>query len=151
MRIRCLAVVLLLYGFPLVAQKTSGPQTAENFYQQGLAALQRHNLPTAEADFKQAIRLSPAHANARNSLGWIFLSQREFPAAIAEFRVAIKLKPTLARAHLNLSSALTQEGSLEEALSEGRFAVRLAPNDSQAHRNLGRILSFRKGSGWRHC
>ena len=75
--------VLLFLSISLSAQKA--PDTADGLYRQGLAALQHSNSKAAEADFRKAIRLSPAHADAHNLLGWILLSRRKLPKRSPNF------------------------------------------------------------------
>src|SRR4029077_18776632 len=97
---------------------------------EGLAALQSGDYPTARKQFETAIRLNPDSPEAHNYLGWVLYATVEIKPAIAEFETAIRLEPSLAEAHVNLSAALAQANDPPGATREAREAIALTPQSA---------------------
>src|SRR5215471_13574863 len=85
--------------------------------------------------FQEAIRLRPDDAEARNSIGLVYVQSGEDEKAIAAFREAIKLRPDYADAHQNLGAVLTTSDAAE-AVRELETAVKLQPTLLKAQYNL---------------
>jgi tetratricopeptide (TPR) repeat protein/tRNA A-37 threonylcarbamoyl transferase component Bud32 len=109
--------------------------------------LQRRGDPGATAALakgvealREAVRLKPDFAEARQSLASALIGQGKPSEAVAALREAIRLKPDLGEAHTNLGVALSAEGKLPEAIATYREAIRLKPDDALAHDNLGNAL-----------
>src|SRR6266849_3750962 len=96
----------LTQSAPSTAQQTKAPAQAEAIYAEGMQALQRGDLSTAETAFEKVLRLAPGSAEARNSLGWVLLAQEKIDPAIREFQAAVRLKPEFPQARINLANAL---------------------------------------------
>jgi TolB-like protein len=112
------------------------------------------NLPTAIAEYTEAIRLDPDYAlafarRAEALSGYAAefatgaATREGFEKAEADARRAIALAPQLAQAHLALASVL-QEGTLnfEQANEEYERAVALAPGDAQVVRLSGVFAAY---------
>ena len=117
-RFAALAALILCAGGSarLYAQATpqssagTAAERADALYRAGIAALQQRDLAAAQADFEQAVKLSPRSAEAHNSLGWVLLARQQLDAAIAEFNAALDIRTDFFQAYLNLSSALLEKG-----------------------------------------
>jgi len=94
----------------------------------------------AIAQYKEALRLRPDNAAARNSLGSALDAKGQHDAAIAEFKEAIRLKPDNAAAHYNLGFALNADGQRDAAIAEYKEALRPEPDFAAAQNNLGSAL-----------
>ncbi len=104
-------------------------------------------LGEAEAEFREAIRLTPRYADATANLGALYARQRRYAEAIAELRRAIALSPELENARVNLAFALdnagiefAREGKPAEAVALFREATDLLPAEATFWRNLGQAL-----------
>jgi Flp pilus assembly protein TadD len=102
----------------------------------------------AESAGREAVRLRPQDARARNSLAIALWEQGKEDEAIAAYREAVRLEPDSARPHCNLGLALATQrapakaiAAYPEAIAELREAIRLEPNDVSPHINLGYVLS----------
>jgi tetratricopeptide (TPR) repeat protein len=108
------------------------------------------------AAFQDAIRLRPGYAEARNSLGLVFVQTGDDEKAIAAFREAIRLRPDFADAHQNLGAVLTvsdpaeavreleRASSLEPRLLKAQYNLALAYEASPAHGPAKAIDQLRK-------
>jgi Flp pilus assembly protein TadD len=107
----------------------------------------------ATAAFREAVRLDPSHADARQNLEELeaegaqaqqhlaqaqeLLDRRqEYGAALRECEAAIALAPDLAEAHNFRGLVLDALGRAGQAMAAYREAVRLAPGLIDAQRNL---------------
>ncbi len=103
----------------------------------------------AEA-LKEATVLTPADAEAWNSLGVALVRLGDTAAGIGALRRALALAPTHAEAERNLGVALDRQGRSDEAAEHYRAFLRLAPAGDPARgevrRRLGEIEG-RKGDG----
>lgn len=105
-------------------------------YNLGTWLAHRGELPRAERELEEAIRLRPRFADAHFNLGNTFFLEQRLPEAMAEYREAIGLQPARADFHVGLGSALYFSGRRPEALAEYEQALRLRPGDPQIERNL---------------
>jgi tetratricopeptide (TPR) repeat protein len=87
------------------------------------------------AAFREAIRLRPDFAEARNHLGLVLIQGGDDNAGIAELREAVRIRPDDAEARTNLGAALTPTDA-EAAIRELERAVTLAPTSVKALFNL---------------
>jgi tetratricopeptide (TPR) repeat protein len=69
----------------------------------------------AVAYYREAIRLGPDYAEAREGLGSAYYALKRFPDAEAALKDAIRLKPDLADAHFGLGMTLLAMGRKAEA------------------------------------
>ncbi len=99
-------------------------------YQLGVALLGANDLPAAEAEFREAVRLYPQSAAPHNELGIVLFKRGSLEAAATEFRAVAKLAPKTAAAHANLGEILNKLGDKPAALEEYHVAATLAPDDT---------------------
>lgn len=85
--------------------------------------------------FRKAIQLRPAFAEAHNHLGLALIQTGGDDEAIKEFREAIRLNPHYAEAHENLGATLTSRND-DEAITELERAISLQPDSVKAQYNL---------------
>jgi len=85
--------------------------------------------------FRKAIQLRPAFAEAHNHLGLALIQTGNDDEAIKEFREAIRLNPNYAEAHENLGATLTSKND-DEAIGELERAITLQPDSLKAQYNL---------------
>jgi len=112
----------------------------------GNAYVAQGKTDSAIACFREALRIQPGFAEARNNLGTSLVRQGKLDEAIVCFKEVLANRPNYADAHYNLASALGKEGKEEEGISEFQQALRIDPGSSAAHNNLGII--FCKQGRW---
>jgi len=97
-------------------------------------------LAEAEAACRQALTLTPAHAEALHLLGVLHAERGDFAPAVDCFRKAIDADAKAAKSWSALGTALHRLGRREEAVAALRRAVALAPDAAQGHFALGTVL-----------
>jgi protein O-GlcNAc transferase len=116
----------------ILAQAPSGNLVeADADYRAGVAALNRHDLQTAQAKFEEVIRLAPQVEQAYGALAVVFESQGKMTAAIAQLQKALAIKPGDTSAQLNLAAAYEQTGSPAKAVPLFAKAVAAARSQKQ--------------------
>jgi len=74
--------------------------------------------PEAERELKQVIAAEARHADACNSLGFVYSKQRKLDQALTYYERAIQIKPDFAKAHHNLGMSLLQKSEFERGWAE---------------------------------
>ena len=109
-------------------------------YNMGLALVAEGRLDQAVPFFREAVRITPNAADARNDLASALRQTGHLDEAIAEFQQALLVNPADASVHLNLANALYQAKRVEDALSEYHEALRRDPEYADAEDTLGYVL-----------
>jgi Flp pilus assembly protein TadD len=86
----------------------------------------------AEAAYRRALALDPAHPGALTNLGLLLCEAADYGAGIALLERAVAAAPASAQAHLNLGAALEHARRLEEALAAYDAALALEPDNALA-------------------
>ena len=89
---------------------------ADADYREGVAAVDRNDLPTAQAKFESVIRLAPAAEQGHSALGAVLLREGRLQAGIRELEKALAIKPNDDASQLNLALAYSQAGEPAKAL-----------------------------------
>lgn len=98
---------------------------------------ERNLLDEAEGDLREAIRLAPALASARDGLGILADMRRRPQEAEDNLRMAVKLEPRNATFLNNLGFSLFLHGKVKDAITHYEQAARLAPTVRRTRTNLG--------------
>ncbi len=95
----------------------------------------------AIAEYREALRILPAQAEWRNSLGVLYVKKGMVMEAMGQFAIATRLQPGLADAHNNLGAMLARAGRTKEAIAAYEQAIRLRPSNGLAHHNRSLALT----------
>jgi tetratricopeptide (TPR) repeat protein len=118
--------------------------TLENFVAYsnlGLYLSDHGKVEEAMEDYRLALRINPAYAEAHNNLGIEMAKQGNLNEAIVHFQEAIRSNPGLAGAHGNLGLSLALEHNPRGAVEEFQESLRLKPDDAAMHSLLGDVLA----------
>ena len=99
-------------------------------------------MPQAEKEYKEALRLRPELPGLHLELGQVYANSGQWPKAEEEFRAEAKLQPGSAEAAYRLGGALLQEGKAHEALPELRRSNDLKPDMPETLYSLGKAASL---------
>ena len=107
----------------------------------GRALARQGDAAGAERQYREALRISPADADARTGLGVLLMQQGRVLEALAEHEEAARRNPASADARFNLGAAEARMGRTAEATSHYAEALRLNPRLAAAHYNWGNLLA----------
>jgi tetratricopeptide (TPR) repeat protein len=100
------------------------------------------NIPGAEKEFQEALRLRPATPGLHLGLGELYVAASQWEKAEAEFRAEAKLQPGDSETAYRLGAALLQEGKVKEARAELDRANGLGPGMPETLYSLGKAASL---------
>ncbi|MGO9336810.1 MAG: tetratricopeptide repeat protein [Terracidiphilus sp.] len=89
---------------------------ADAEYREGVTALNRNDLATAQSKFEEVVRLAPSAEQGHAALGAVLEREGQLRAAIAEYEKALAIKPGDATVQLNLAGAYEQDGAPAKAV-----------------------------------
>lgn len=95
-------------------------------------------MPNAEKEFTEALRLRPDLPGLHVDLGQVYAGAFQWPQAEQEFRAETKLQPGNAEAAYRLGAALLEEGKAHEARVELERADHLRPEMPETLYSLGK-------------
>lgn len=117
------------------------PLAAQHILERALHAQQARDFATAERLCKQVLRSNPAHGDALDVLGVVYLLSGDAESARKMLTRAVKAAPGSVQAHVNLGIALTRTGDGVGALAAYRAALQIDPNYADVHFRLGNLLA----------
>lgn len=126
-----------------VARAACPEPRADEWFELGIALEQTGTAGEAEAAYRRALEIDPAHVDSRVNLGRLRHSAEALGEAEALYREALVLAPGHAIAHFNLGVVLEDRGALDEATKMYEHALRLDPTLAEAHYNLARLFELR--------
>lgn len=112
-------------------------EIAEQYYQEGIKALQEGVFPLAEEMFSKAIKEEPTRFEFWNLLGLSHQFQKQWKQCDQAWRKALKYKPSCIDTKLNLGIANIAMGNKSDAESFWLSILDTNPNHIQALINLG--------------
>jgi tetratricopeptide (TPR) repeat protein len=99
-------------------------------------------MPQAETEYKEALRLRPELPGLHLELGQVYTNSGQWPKAEEQFRAETKLQPGNAEAFYRLGGALLQQGRAHDALPELRRSNELKPDMPETLYALGKAASL---------
>jgi tetratricopeptide (TPR) repeat protein len=96
-----------------------------------------------QADYDEAVKLTPRDANVLRFRGMHYLTQNKLDAAIADLDAAIELDPKDADTHEARGVALSLAQKYDEALESFNKAIELEPNEAAAYTHRARIRAMK--------
>ncbi len=107
----------------------------------GALLLARKDPDGAIPYFRDALRIEPEQAPARNALGAALLQTGKPADAIPELEAALRAQPSYTNARYNLANALAMDGRLPQAVDAFRQVLKTDPADDNAREHLFEVLS----------
>jgi tetratricopeptide (TPR) repeat protein len=135
-------VIWMLLVFALQAPA----QTAQRSISKGNEYYLQLNFPLAEAQYRQALNLSPRNIEAKYNLANALMQQKKFGEAVEYYTevTAAENKNLRAAAHYNAGVSYSKQKDLPASIEAYKAALRLNPNDKEARENLQKALSEQK-------
>jgi tetratricopeptide (TPR) repeat protein len=98
-------------------------------------------MPQAEKEFLEALRLRPNTPELHLELGMVYAGSSQWPKAEEQFRAQSQMQPGNAEAAYRLGSALLQQGKAREARIELQRADKLQPDMPETLYSLGKAAA----------
>ncbi len=112
-------------------------------YWRARVAQDDHRYRDAATDYRAALAIDPAHAEAHCNLCFVLTMIEDYARAIAHGRAAIAASPDYTDAYNNLGYAEHMSGDLDAAEVSYARALAVDPDYAPAHNNLGNIFKER--------
>jgi Tfp pilus assembly protein PilF len=114
--------------------------TVEIWLEQGRLHQQANRLREAEAAYRQALELSPHHAEALHLLGLVTYRQQRVSEALQYLQAAVQREASSPVYWFNLGVVSQKAGRSQEAVAAYEKAIALNPRYADAYGNLGNVL-----------
>ena len=129
-----------------MSSKSSSTKTAEEWFQEGLAAGRIKDDAGAMESYKEAIKIDPDHFMSQFNLGIRYGKLRMNLEAAKCFREALRLKSESPMVHYSLAVVSNLIGEIDEAFLHYKEAIRINPEFAKAHSNLAMLYySIKRG------
>ena len=126
------------YTRAIAAIGQPGPSSWGVFYSRGIAYDETHDWPKAQADFEQALRLSPDQPSVLNYLGYTWAERNQnLVQARAMIEKAIRHRPDDGAITDSLGWVMLRQGAVADAVNMLQRAVELSPEDATINGHLG--------------
>ncbi len=123
-----------------------GGENADSYYDEGVTASMKGDLPEAIKFFEQAIKMDRAHYSAYHHLGKCYLRMGQAQKASEYFHFVIKSRPNLVPPRLDLGFALLDMGMPDRAQAIFEEISRIKPDNARA--SLGLAYCAFQQSNW---
>lgn len=129
-----------------MASDTGSTKTAEDWFQEGLAAGREGDPRTCLESYKKALEIDPDHFLAHFNLGIRYGKIPMNVEAARHFREALRLKPESPMVHYSLAVVCNLIGETDDAFHHYKEAIRINPDFAKAHSNLAMLYySIKRG------
>lgn len=107
---------VILPGCVCAQEPSASLKEADADYRDGVAALNRNDLKTAESKFEAVVHLVPSVEQGHSALGAVLVREGQWAAGTRELEKAVSLKPDDSAAQLNLAMVYAQTGAAAKAV-----------------------------------
>jgi tetratricopeptide (TPR) repeat protein len=141
-------LILPLLALAVVALTANvSAQTAEEYYNQGVQAMQNSNYDVAIPAFQGAIEANPDYVDAYLNLGVIYFEQNNYDEALDMFRQATEKDPKNADAFANLGRVQAKLRKYVEAEASLKKALELKGADPDLYKELAMVYYSKSSYG----
>jgi protein O-GlcNAc transferase len=103
-------------GATLSQEPSASLKQADTDYREGVSALNRNDLKTAQAKFEEVVKLAPQAELGHSALGAVLVREGQLAPGIRELESALASKPDDVSAQTNLALAYGQAGEASKSL-----------------------------------
>lgn len=114
-----------------------GGETAESYYDEGVTASMKGDVPRAVQHFEKALQLDPYYVACHHQLGRCMVRLGELRQAVECFYRVIKAKPNQIPPRLDLGFALLEGGNTKRAAEAFDQVSAMKPDNARAMLGLG--------------
>lgn len=129
------SVCVLAHG----GRATRMPETADARFRRAQRLEGEGRVGEAEAEYRGALALDPAHVEACLNLGALLCDLGRSAEAVDVYAEGLRHSPDIGSLHFNLAVALEDLGEREAALESYQRCLALEPRSADAHFNAARL------------
>ena len=118
-----------------------GGETAHSYYEEGLTAAMKGDIPLAASRFKRALELDSGLHPARHQLGKCYLRMGRTHEAVEQLKAAVIQLPHLAPPRVDAGYALLLLGNVEAARQSFSEALQVKSDEPRAVMGLARCAA----------
>lgn len=122
----------------LETARSRHPQSADVYFQSGVAAFLAQDLDGAERYFRESLVRRPGAPLAHYNLGHVHLRQRRLDDALHEFTESARLRPNYTDAHINAAKIYLERREFAAARRHLEVVLQETPNHATARTLLER-------------
>ena len=113
------------------------------YFESGQRYFEQGKLDEAAIEFRNAIGLDPAYAEAHYQLALVYLNQQQWPRAAQELARTTELQPANYSARAEMAKLLIAGGDLRQAQEQVDWLLHTRPDDAQSHSVAADLLAAR--------
>lgn len=122
---------------PPVVRPVVVPERGPEELLKAISVVKEGNLPQAEANFEEIVKVRPDLAEAHFNLGWVRVQLKKHAEAIQPLRKGLQLRPGEVRAHALIGICQREMGQFAAAEATYLEGLAIAPDDPVLHYNVG--------------
>lgn len=122
---------------PPVVRPVVVPERGADELLKAIALIKGGNLPQAEANFEEIVKVRPDLAEAHFNLGWVKQQLKKHPEAVVHLQNGLQLRPGEARAYALIGASQRELGEFAAAERSYLAGLTVAPEYDRLHFNLG--------------
>jgi len=119
-------------------------ETAEEWFNKGIGAVQAGEYEEAIRSFKETLALRPDHEPSYTYIGLVYTMKAMWDEAIEAYRKAIEINPRNSQTHYDLGFSLYKKEMSDEAVEEFKTAIALNAGFVSAYQALGAVYAQEK-------
>jgi Ca-activated chloride channel homolog len=130
----------------LLISLKAAAQTAQVYISKGNEFYLQLNFELAEAQYRQALNLSPRNTEAKYNLANALMQQKKYGEAVEFYTeaTASENKNLRAAAYYNAGVSYSKQKDLPNSIEAYKAVLRINPTDKEARENLQKALSEQK-------
>ena len=128
---RLISVLVIIAAFSSCARDPN--LRKQKYFESGQRYFERGNLDAAAIEFRNAVGVDPAFADAHYKLALIYLRKQQWPRADQELVRVIELQPENYSAHVEFARLLIGAASLPQAQQQVDWLLNSRPNEAKSH------------------
>ena len=146
--LRPLSFFALLAFLVLLAGCSRDPSVRkQKFFESGQVYFQQGKLDEAAIEFRSALGVDPAFADAHYQLALVLLRKQQWSRANQELARVLDLQPENYSAHSEIARLLIAAGDFSQAQEHVDWLLKASPNDARSHGAAADLLAAKGNFG----
>lgn len=137
----CFSIILVVIMFGFAGCSKDPDLRAQKYFNSGQKLFERGEFEKARIEFRNALNVRPAYADAHYYLGLSYLKLQQWARANQELSRVIELRPDNYAARIELARLLVASGNVADAQQQANWLLENRFNDAKSHLVAANLLS----------